>query len=215
MEISDGNNNNNGVKSDVKSSNDVGIHDKERTSCNNIDHGVSKEEESSVSHNHNRSSSSNSSVKFANVTIREFNLVVGDHPDCSDGPPLAMGWNYVDQDAVRVDDFEMDKKYRYLSKSIRNNIKMASATTTMMTSPQPPLGVVHRLSPIERNKRLRREFNVPEEDIMNAMNEIQRIQKNRSETKYEMEQIAARQVYVIDTCLRTILVLCAMMYLFF
>jgi len=35
-----------------------------------------------------------SSVSFNSITIREYDLTLGDHPDCSWGPPLSLDWDF-------------------------------------------------------------------------------------------------------------------------
>jgi hypothetical protein len=46
------------------------------------------------------------SVSFSNLSIREYNVALGDHPSCSYGPPIALGWKYQDKDQVSLDDYE-------------------------------------------------------------------------------------------------------------
>lgn len=36
----------------------------------------------------------NRSVKFGNITIREYDVTVGDNPACSVGVPISLGWKY-------------------------------------------------------------------------------------------------------------------------
>jgi hypothetical protein len=45
-------------------------------------------------------------VSFSNLSIREYNVALGDHPSCSYGPPIALGWKYQDKDQVSLDDYE-------------------------------------------------------------------------------------------------------------
>ena len=55
-----------------------------------------------------RRSSSSNSVRFHNVKIREYGVVLGDNPSCSQGPPIGLSWDY-DQDGeqeVLLDVFE-------------------------------------------------------------------------------------------------------------
>jgi hypothetical protein len=42
------------------------------------------------------------SVSFASLSIREYNIVMGDNPSCSYGVPISLGWNYQQHDAVPV-----------------------------------------------------------------------------------------------------------------
>jgi hypothetical protein len=52
---------------------------------------------SSVSHRH---------VSFGSCTVRGYSQVLGDHPYCSMGCPLSLGWEYQQESAISVDDYE-------------------------------------------------------------------------------------------------------------
>ena len=77
---------------------------------------------------------SRKSVSFGHVYFREHNCILGDNPSCSIGPPLGLGWEYIDQGATSLDEYEFeklartsyrkDKQNRYLSISMhhRKNI---------------------------------------------------------------------------------------------
>ena len=46
-------------------------------------------------------------VTFTNIQIREYNTILGDHPCCPNGPPLALGWEYKhDEVIIGIDDYE-------------------------------------------------------------------------------------------------------------
>ena len=48
-------------------------------------------------------------VKFGTVLIREYEIILGDHPCCSYGPPITISWNYCEQyDPCEVDKYEFD-----------------------------------------------------------------------------------------------------------
>lgn len=40
------------------------------------------------------------------MTVREYSSQLGDNPCCSYGPPVGMGWNFVDLEAQTMDEFE-------------------------------------------------------------------------------------------------------------
>lgn len=46
------------------------------------------------------------SVRFNKVEIREYGLGAGDHPDCTDGVPLTLAWEYVQKSAIDVNRYE-------------------------------------------------------------------------------------------------------------
>ena len=48
----------------------------------------------SLLHSSLQSDGSSKSVKFGNISIREFDVTVGDNPACSSGVPISLSWNY-------------------------------------------------------------------------------------------------------------------------
>jgi len=52
------------------------------------------------------SSSSGKSVVFGDIRTRSYNLVLGDHPCCSMGCPLSLGWEYQQSPDVSLDEYE-------------------------------------------------------------------------------------------------------------
>ena len=50
-------------------------------------------------------------VGFANVEIRQYEEIVGDHPLCTSGCPLSLGWNYVQEEPEPISDYEENKEH--------------------------------------------------------------------------------------------------------
>ena len=46
-------------------------------------------------------------VSFHNIYIRCYNQIVGDHPCCVSGPPLALGWSYTSTLTMDVESYEI------------------------------------------------------------------------------------------------------------
>ena len=42
-------------------------------------------------------------VRFSNVTIREYPMILGDHPDVSSGPPVTIDWEHCSEEKLSVD----------------------------------------------------------------------------------------------------------------
>lgn len=67
-------------------------------SDNSVAHTTSTRSASSIEsqcmHSSIRSNSSSKSVKFGNISIREFDVTVGDNPACSSGVPVGLSWKY-------------------------------------------------------------------------------------------------------------------------
>jgi hypothetical protein len=101
------------------------------------------------------SSAGRKSVSFSVVEIREYNRIVGDHPDVRVGPPISISWEYSEREQQSIDDFETN---------------------------HPPQKSVLRMSSITRRNILTRVFEVPEEEIRAAEREVQKIQRQREQT---------------------------------
>lgn len=50
-------------------------------------------------------------VGFGEVQVREYEQVVGDHPFCNSGCPLALGWEYADEEFESVSEHEHRKEH--------------------------------------------------------------------------------------------------------
>ena len=58
-------------------------------------------------------------VKFGSLRIREFAVVLGDHPCCSTGCPLELGWEHESETELAVDDYETSRSERRSRKELR------------------------------------------------------------------------------------------------
>ena len=54
--------------------------------------------------------SASSHVSFSTVKFREYNLIVGDNPSCSDCLPVSLGWDHGPEVSISIDDFEKDRE---------------------------------------------------------------------------------------------------------
>jgi hypothetical protein len=75
----------------------------EDDSLNSLDGRVCNEKNSSMT-------SSKRSVSFKTIEVREYERVLGDHPNTTHGPPMSIGWAFVEHDAIDVDDYEATRK---------------------------------------------------------------------------------------------------------
>lgn len=94
-------------------------------------------------------------VSFGTIRARSYNRMVGDHPDVVVGPPLTFSWEYIDQDEMHIDEYENSRA---------------------------PKKRILRLSSVTRKNLLLNVFEIPEEDIVGAEKEIQKIRKQREST---------------------------------
>jgi hypothetical protein len=95
------------------------------------------------------------SVSFGVIQVREYNRVLGDNPDVQFGPPVSIGWDYVQKDALPMDEYETAKPRR------KTALRMTSVT---------------------RRNLLLNVFDVPAEEIKAVEKEILKIQKQRTQT---------------------------------
>jgi hypothetical protein len=56
--------------------------------------------------NSDSSSSLKRNVSFSSLEVREYNIALSDHPSCSYGPPIQLGWDYRQKKAVQVEEYE-------------------------------------------------------------------------------------------------------------
>lgn len=90
-------------------------------------------------------------VSFGSIQVREYERIVGDHPDTRIGVPISIGWGYHVKEAVDIDTYEANKKPRFML----------------------------RMSSITRKNLLHEVFGIPEEELRAAEKEIQKIKKSR------------------------------------
>jgi hypothetical protein len=95
------------------------------------------------------------SVSFGSIQVREYNRVLGDNPDVQFGPPISLGWNFVQKDALPMNEYETNK-------------------------PQRTRGL--RMSSVTRRNLLTNVFGVPAEEIAAVEKEVKKIKKQRSQT---------------------------------
>lgn len=103
------------------------------------------------------------SVSFGSIRIREFNRIVGDHPDVKVGPPVSLSWEHGELPPVTVDDYESNRG---------------------------PYKRTLRMSSITRKNMLRNVFEVDEDEIRSAEKEVQKIRQSREKSVKQSEASA-------------------------
>lgn len=93
-------------------------------------------------------------VVFGSIQVREYERIVGDHPDTRIGVPLTIGWGYVERKSVPIEKYEGDRVPK-------GNLRMSSIT---------------------RKNILHNVFGIPEEELRAAEKEVQMIKKGRERT---------------------------------
>lgn len=107
-----------------------------------------------------------SAVSFGTVSVREFDRVPGDHPDCALGVPLSIGWAYCEQRPVPVCTFE----------DLKAETREDGEDGTFVTK----LGCQERM-------RLLQDFKVPLDEILAAEADATKFKKEKAQRKSEEE----------------------------
>ena len=61
-------------------------------------------------HEDKKSPSHQRVVSFDKVEIQYHDIILGDNPDCVDGPPISIDWGYFDKVTLSVDRFEYTRR---------------------------------------------------------------------------------------------------------
>lgn len=103
-------------------------------------------------------------VRFDVVQIREYERIVGDHPDTRVGVPISLGWKFYEQTPQDITKYEADRPPK------KQNLRMSSIT---------------------RKNLLQTVFDISEEEIRNGEVEVQRIKKLREKSN-KQSKVAAK-----------------------
>lgn len=52
------------------------------------------------------------SVSFTRIAIREHELIIGDSPSCTEGPPTTLSWDYGNESVMTIDEYEIKRQPR-------------------------------------------------------------------------------------------------------
>ena len=111
-----------------------------------------------------------SSVRFGSVTTREFERIVGDHPDFRRGPPVAIGWNYQDTEEVSLD-----------AHQFRRSLRRGESVDAKDLLP---------LTETERKTILQRDWSYSSDEIDVAQKEVQKVKHERQENNRALIRFA-------------------------
>ena len=109
-------------------------------------------------------------VSFNDVQIRDYDVTIGDHPDCSIGPPISLGWDFKQSASIDLEEYETHRAPR---RSLRELV----------------LNYYHRMHILEQDKEL------SEKDIILAVKKVNRAKFQRKCTRaflpvWKLEDIA-------------------------
>jgi len=79
-------------------------------------------------------------ISFHTVSVRVYDFILGDHPACSNGPPIAIGWNCYDEKDTEFDEYEKQRlknrstdSLQIPSKERENMLLRAGYSTTALS----------------------------------------------------------------------------------
>jgi hypothetical protein len=109
-------------------------------------------------------------VSFGLVHIREYNRVVGDNPSVCSGPPVSIGWDFVQKQASPVDVYESITRKRKFCKghSFESGLPRVEEDLLMIS--------------IDRRRMLRYGFGVSSAEIRAAEEQVRKTRKQRLQT---------------------------------
>lgn len=98
-------------------------------------------------------------VRFSTIEMRTFNRIVGDG-DVVVGPPVTFSWEFLETSAMPLEEYEENR---------------------------PPKKRILRMSSVTRKNILRNVFEIPEEEIIGAEKEIQKIRSKQAKIGGKVE----------------------------
>lgn len=130
-------------------------------------------------------------VGFGSVRIREFDRIVGDHPDVGQGPPLSIGWNYLELEATSLDAYEQGKRDKHAQ-------KVQDAKNRGGWAPLPGL---RKLSSGRRRDMLRIGFDITLRELEQAEAEVEKTKKQREQTN-KQKKVFTRTEEILQSAQR-------------
>jgi hypothetical protein len=119
-------------------------------------------------------------VSFGSIYIRQYERIIGDHPETKVGVPVSIGWKYYDDKEQYNNPISIDE---YENFRLCDNKKRGSSKYLL------------RMSSITRRNMLLHVFDIPEQELIQAEKETKRIkrQKNRSNSRQRPILVVAAQ----------------------
>ena len=130
-------------------------------------------------------------VGFGSVHIREFDRIVGDHPDVGQGPPLSIGWDYLELEGMSLDAYEQEKRDKHAQ-------KVQDAKNCGGWAPLPGL---RKLSSGRRRDMLRIDFDIPLRELEQAEADVEKTKKQREQTN-KQKKVFTRTEEILQSAQR-------------
>jgi hypothetical protein len=139
-------------------------------------------------------SSSSPSVRFSNVEIRSYPMVLGDNPSVTSGVPITIDWEYEDQVVCDVAEYEKSRPAR----RVRTELLMPSSIRARLAidagSSRKELQQQQRRVNIQRSQRRRTLQREQLEKIEEALETTWRVLSGKKQQERKLFQRAFKQV---------------------
>lgn len=116
---------------------------------------------------------STKNVRFGVVKLRSHNVILGDNPSVSKGPPVALDWNAVASDHLDLDEYEQEKLNKCYETDSCNENKKASRI------------------PVKERYKMVRAAGHSRGSLLRAQEEIRAIKKHRQRTAASVAETPA------------------------
>ena len=108
-------------------------------------------------------------VTFSKVHLREYERILGDHPNAMDGPPISIGWRYIKKPSYLVNEYESLRTECKQKERLENEYVGKSSLEKGL---KPLAGYVRRNICLY-------DLNHTEEEINHVLKESEKIQRQR------------------------------------
>jgi len=154
---------------------------------------------SSTSHEQGQPRTHRLRVSFGEVNVRRYPIVLGDHPDCSQGPPISIGWDYTSHRPIDIEYYERRKAARSRTRS--RDVDPATASIDYLmnsdsrcTEPRPRTVQELAIPAHRRTQMIRRSTDLSHKEIQEAQELVRKAQKQRQQTLNRLHLSRAEEV---------------------
>lgn len=147
-------------------------------------------------------------VSFGPIHVRQYERIVGDHPETKVGVPLAIGWAYYEDEkhprGVSIERYESDRIRNRWGHNSGNNYYGANHNTRFNKNNHTRNNRRVRMTSITRRNMLLNVFGIPMEEIRRAEKETTRRQLRKSSSRNSGDQSISKAEAVCKKFSKTI-----------